>query len=30
VLKRAVPAAAGLIALLLVVFGLRRRRARRG
>ena len=30
VLKRAVPAAAALIAVLLVVFGLRRRRARRG
>jgi carbon monoxide dehydrogenase subunit G len=30
VLKRAVPAAAALIAVLLVIFGLRRRRARRG
>jgi carbon monoxide dehydrogenase subunit G len=30
VLKRAVPAAAGLLALILVFFGLRRRRARRG
>ncbi len=29
VLKRAIPAAAGLIAILLVIFGLRRRRARR-
>ena len=30
VLKRAVPAAAGVLALILVVFGIRRRRARRG
>ena len=30
VLKRAVPAAAGLVALILVIFGVRRRRARRG
>ena len=30
VMKRAVPAAAALIAVLLVIFGLRRRRARRG
>jgi carbon monoxide dehydrogenase subunit G len=30
VLKRAVPAAAGLLVLILVVFGLRRRRTRRG
>jgi carbon monoxide dehydrogenase subunit G len=30
VLKRALPAVAGLLALILVVFGLRRRRARRG
>jgi carbon monoxide dehydrogenase subunit G len=30
VLKRAIPAAAALIAVLLVIFGLRRRRARRG
>jgi carbon monoxide dehydrogenase subunit G len=30
VLKRAVPAVAGLVALILVIFGVRRRRARRG